>query len=90
MVTKKELERMERERSYRTMANWALVLSLASWLVLGIILAPASLILGIKALKAEATDTRITATIATIIGTISTAAMIFAFMVGMAAVAAWR
>lgn len=85
MTTKKELE-----RSYRTMANWALVLSLISWLLLGIILAPTSLVLGIKALKAEATDTRITATIATIIGGLATTVMVCAFMVGMATVAAWR
>lgn len=89
MTSKKELEQ-ERERSYTTMANWALILAILSWLVLGIVLAPTSIILGTKALKTKDGATKATAVIALIIGGIATAVLLFTFMVGYAAITAWR
>lgn len=77
--------KQENERSYTTMANWALILALLSWLILGIILAPTSLILAIKAGKSEDKATRMTATIAAIIGGISTLVMMMAIMIGLSA-----
>lgn len=81
MTSKKELE-----RSYATMANWALILSILSWLILGIILAPTGMVLGAKALKSESGATRATATIAMIVSGVGLAIFAITFMAAMAAI----
>lgn len=74
------------EQSYKSMANWGLVLSILSWLILGIILAPAGFIMGAKSQKSKDASTRITGTIAMIVSGIGLALFIIGFMVGLAAV----
>jgi hypothetical protein len=81
MTSKQELE-----RNYTSMANWALILSILSWIILGIILAPTSLVLGAKALNSKSGGTRAIATIAIIIGAVATAVLVISFMIGIAAV----
>ena len=83
-VTRRNSKQLE--RSYATMANWALVLAILSWIILGIILAPASLVLATKASKSQEPATRATAIIAAIIGGVATAVMAM-LLVGLVAAA---
>lgn len=80
--------KQEQEKNYTTMANWALILSILSWLILGIVLAPAAFVLGAKSLRSSSSATRATGTIAMVISGIGLALLAITFMVGLAAIGA--
>lgn len=68
------------EHDYRTEADIALVLAICSWLILGIILAPISIVLSARALGSSNTTTRIIATLALIVGFIALAVLLIAYL----------
>lgn len=80
-MTKKQ----ERESGYSSMAVGSLILSIASWLVLGIVLAPTAIILGIKAQKSQESGTRTMATIGIIIASVGLIFLFFMLMLALAA-----
>ena len=81
MSSKKELE-----KGYSGLATAALIMAIAGWLVLGIILEPIALILGIRSMASENSSTKTMATIATVLASVSLLLMFIFFMIAIAAV----
>ena len=81
MTSKKELE-----KGYAGLATTALIMSIVGWLILGIVLEPIALILGIRAMASENSSTKTMATIATVLASVSLLLMFIFFMIAIAAV----
>ena len=81
MSSKKELE-----KGYSGLATTALIMSIVGWLILGIVLEPIALILGIRSMASENSSTKTMATIATVLASVSLLLMFIFFMIAIAAV----
>lgn len=81
MTSKKELE-----KGYSGLATTALIMSIVGWLILGIVLEPIALILGIRSMASENSSTKTMATIATVLASVSLLLMFIFFMIAIAAV----
>lgn len=80
MTSKKELE-----KGYSGLATTALIMSIVGWLILGIVLEPIALILGIRAMASENSSTKTMATIATVLSSVSLILIFIFFMIAIAA-----
>ena len=69
------------ESGLRGLATASLICSIASWLILGIVLAPLGIIFGIMSLNSKNSGTKTMATVGLVIGVVSITVYIFSVMI---------